>query len=536
MQKQGILEGGGEMTEFINILLTAPLGICVMDAATLVAEIVNDGFVAVAGKPYEAIIGKHYWEPFAEAEPYYGEALAGVIRDGKVFIAEEVELMLLRHGQEEWIFVSFVYTPILNAAGKVTKVVVWVRENTSQVAYRRRLEEAEKKATLAITSANLGVYEIEYDTDAMHTDRRFKAIWGLGAADFTRTEYVKCIHPDDLPARAAAHQLSLNTGHLDYRCRIIWPDRSIRWLRITGTPIFDDQGRPVKLIGIAQDITEVVLAQKKIEESEKSIRTMILQAPVAMCIFRGPSYVVSIANHRMIELWGKQPEEVIDKPIFEGLPEAKDQGLEALLDHVYTTGETFNAQERPVSLPRGGKLETIYVDFVYEALDGGEEKPKDILAVAIDVTYQVIARRKIEEVVAGRTKELAEANRHLERSNQELTQFAYITSHDLQEPIRKISTYAGMLEDEPGLEASGKKYLDKMITATSRMQKLIRDVLSYSELSRQSPAYEPVNLKKIIDDVIGEYDLLIEQKVSQNRSGSITHHRRHTLTNDPAIR
>jgi len=498
-----------------NIVMKAPIGICILDAPTLVAEIVNNSFVEVAGKPYDAIAGKYYWDAFAEARPFYEEALAGVAREGKTFYADEVELMLIRHGAPERAYVTFVYAPVLDLAGHVKKVAIWVQENTSQVASRRQLQEAEKKATLAINSANLGVYEIVYATDTMLTDRRFKAIWGVDDPSFNRSDYVRSIHPDDRLDREIAHQRSLHTGQLDYLARILWPDRSIHWARITGTVIYDEHATPRKLIGVAQDITDAVLTQKKIEDSEKSIRTMILQAPVAMCIFRGPSYQVTIANPKMTELWGKQLHEVLDKPIFEGLPEARDQGLEPLLHQVYTTDETFTAYERPVLLPRNGRTETVYVDFVYQSLTSGDDDAKDILAVAIDVTSQVIARRKIEEVVADRTRDLAEANEQLQQSNAELRQFAYIASHDLQEPLRKIATYAGLLEDQSETLPAAKAYLDKIISASNRMQTLIRGILSYSELSRTAPAFEPVDLNHILKDILAEFDLLIEQKQAQ---------------------
>ena len=500
-----------------NIVMKAPIGICILDAPTLVAEIVNNSFVEVAGKPYDAIAGKYYWDAFAEARQFYEEALAGVAREGKTFYADEVELMLIRHGAPERAYVTFVYAPVLDLAGHVKKVAIWVQENTSQVASRRQLQEAEKKATLAINSANLGVYEIVYATDTMLTDRRFKAIWGVDDPSFNRSDYVRSIHPDDRLDREIAHQRSLHTGQLDYLARILWPDRSIHWARITGTVIYDEHATPRKLIGVAQDITDAVLTQKKIEDSEKSIRTMILQAPVAMCIFRGPSYQVTIANPKMTELWGKQLHEVLDKPIFEGLPEARDQGLEPLLHQVYTTDETFTAYERPVLLPRNGRTETVYVDFVYQSLTSGDDDAKDILAVAIDVTSQVIARRKIEEVVADRTRDLAEANEQLQQSNAELRQFAYIASHDLQEPLRKIATYAGLLEDQSETLPAAKAYLDKIISASNRMQTLIRGILSYSELSRTAPAFEPVDLNHILKDILAEFDLLIEQKQAQFR-------------------
>jgi PAS domain S-box-containing protein len=125
-----------------TMVLHSPIGICVLDAGTLVAEIVNAKFLEVAGKPYEAIHGRFYWDAFAEARPYYEAALAGVVRTGEAYEADEVELMLIRHGREENIFVTFVYAPVKNAAGSVVKIAVWVLENTRQVTERQKVEAA----------------------------------------------------------------------------------------------------------------------------------------------------------------------------------------------------------------------------------------------------------------------------------------------------------------------------------------------------------------------------------------------------------
>jgi hypothetical protein len=82
-----------------NTVLNAPIGICILDAATLVAEIVNSKFLEVAGKPYDAIQGQFYWDAFAEARVYYEAALAGVVESGEAYYADEVALMLIRNGQ-----------------------------------------------------------------------------------------------------------------------------------------------------------------------------------------------------------------------------------------------------------------------------------------------------------------------------------------------------------------------------------------------------------------------------------------------------
>src|ERR1700744_6008535 len=115
-----------------STVLNAPIGICILNAETLVAELLNDKFLEISGKTREAIIGHWYWEPFAEAKVYYEEALACVVKTGEAFYADEVGLILVRHGKEEHIFVTFVYAPVLAPDGRVRKVAVWVLENTRQ--------------------------------------------------------------------------------------------------------------------------------------------------------------------------------------------------------------------------------------------------------------------------------------------------------------------------------------------------------------------------------------------------------------------
>lgn len=486
-----------------NMVLEAPIGICLMDAPTRVSEIVNDSFIEIAGKPRESIIGKFYWETFSEARSYYEEALTGVVEKGQAYYANEVRLMLIRHGKEEIIYVTFVYAPLKDAEGKVKKVAVWVIENTQQVIARQKIEDAERKAMLAMNSAELGLYEIIYATDEMITDKRFKEIWDFDH-DAPRQEYAAAIHPDDKSIREQAHKNSLITGQLDYQARIIWKDKSVHWVRVTGAVIYDEQNNPAKLIGVVQDVTNIILSQKKIEESERNLRNMILQAPVAMGIFRGENFVTEIANNTMFDLMGvPNGEAIIGHPVFEKLPEAKEQGLEQLLINVLTTGERYTANERLVYLPRNGKIEPVYVNFVYEPLNSVDGKVSGILAVAIDVTTQVIARQKIEEVVTERTKELVKANESLEKMNKELQSFAYISSHDLQEPLRKIQIFATQIvEKESGnLSEKGKDRFKRMQNAAERMQLLIEDLLIYSRTNNSEKKFETVSLITLIEEV-----------------------------------
>lgn len=97
--------------ELYLLVMNAPVGICVLDARTQVVEILNDSFIAVAGKPREAILGHFYWDAFPEARPYYESALAGVISDGNPYTASEAQRKVIRHGKEETVYMTLVYAP-----------------------------------------------------------------------------------------------------------------------------------------------------------------------------------------------------------------------------------------------------------------------------------------------------------------------------------------------------------------------------------------------------------------------------------------
>lgn len=313
---------------------------------------------------------------------------------------------------------------------------------------------------------------------------------------------------DDLFTTGSTYEAKEGLAHLEVNGIL-----GTYYFNYTFKPVRNTAGEVYAILEMAEDVTTQVLSKRALEESEQNLRNIILQAPVAMCILRGPHYVVEIANERMFALWGKLPDEVIGKPVFAGIPEAKEQGLEPLLYNVYTVGEPVKAYERPLNLLRAGKIETTYVNFVYEPLYESAGVISGVLAVAVEVTEQVLARHKIEEVVAQRTAELAEANKALQLNNHELEQFAYIASHDLQEPLRKVSTFTEMLKTSLGdVDHRSKTYLEKISAASGRMLQLIRDVLNFSQLSKDRDVFKPVDLTVVLDTIVTDFELLIEQK------------------------
>lgn len=413
-----------------------------------------------------------------------------------------------------------------------------------------------------------------------------------------------------------------------------------RYFNLLYTPYSDTQGRILGLMAFGNDVTDQVRAKQRIAQSENNLRNMVLQAPAAMCVLKGPTHVVEIANQSMYELWGKTEEELLGRPIFEGLHEAKEQGYEALLDSVFFSGEQIKASESLVMLPRNGTMQTTYVNFVYQPLREADGQITGVIVVATDVSEQVQARMKIayaeesarlaielaglgaydvdlktdvvttnarfnaiwdiedttssradlarliyaddvkirqhahrEALKTGnleyetritrkdgdlrwikvkgkmlvdqhgepvrllgviqditeqkffaqqlsakvdeRTHALKEANERLERSNDDLEQFAYIASHDLQEPIRKIQLFNDFILKEANLSSETIRYIEKSNRAAKRMSHLIKDMLQYSLLSHENPAFHPTDLNVIVADVMSDLECIIEQAKGQ---------------------
>jgi PAS domain S-box-containing protein len=132
-----------------------------------------------------------------------------------------------------------------------------------------------------------------------------------------------------------------------------------------------------------------------------------------------------------------------------------------------------------------------------------------------DIDDQRKASDLLELKVAERTRQLQEVNKNLERSNAELEQFAYVASHDLQEPLRKIRTFANRLESELQHEDLSKSgyYIERIWHSSSRMQELIKDLLNFSRLSQTNlEDVKQTNLNEIVKDVTEDLELTIMQK------------------------
>ncbi|WP_208864720.1 PAS domain S-box protein [Mucilaginibacter gossypiicola] len=420
------LEGGGEMGALIRAHDWSGTSIGTPDQwpvslRTTIGIVLNSRFPMFmywgpdlvcfyndAYRPSLGINGKHptllgqpapiFWaEIWHILEPLINQVLSG----GGATWHEDQLIPFYRNGAIEDIYWTFSYSPVIDETGKPGGIIVACTETTDKVLAFNKIKDSKAELEFAIDAAELGTWDLNPQTNKFIGNERLKNWFGLLPEDEIELDLaIAVIAGKDRQRVADAISTALKPssgGKYDIEYTIINPKTlTERIVRAKGKALFNDEGTAIRLNGTLQDITEETIARLELIESEQNFRSLILQAPVAIAVFKGKEYIVEIANDLVFELWGKTAEETVGKPIFEGLPEAKGQGLEALLDNVYNTGERFVAVERPVYLPRNGKIQKIYVDFVYEALKDNNGVT-GIIAVASEVTNQVIAKRKIED-------------------------------------------------------------------------------------------------------------------------------------------
>lgn len=129
------------------------------------------------------------------------------------------------------------------------------------------------------------------------------------------------------------------------------------------------------------------------------------------------------------------------------------------------------------------------------------------------VTRDLTERRSYEQALRMSEERLARANEELERKNRDLQEFAFVAGHDLQEPLRKINTFGEILEAEyrDALGENGRLYVDRMRVSAQRMSELVRDLLAYSRLSTRREPFEPVDLGRIVVEVLGDLQILLDE-------------------------
>ncbi len=272
-----------------------------------------------------------------------------------------------------------------------------ISPNPSAGSLRDRLD-----IDFALTSAGLGVWELNPTTMQVLWDDRCRELYGLAKDnDLPYEKAMAFIHPDDVTRVDEAVQWAFQKesgGTYDVTYRTIGAeDGKLRWVRFYGKSCFDEEGKVQRFGGVAQDVTLDVESIQNQQRAQKHILDSFEASPVGIALIDRHQLTFQRANPFYGELIGRTPDQIVGKPLNEAIPEIQGQGFDVLLQNVLDTGIPFIAKEVSVDLIRKDGLETIFVDLTYQPqYHFSTQEITGILVIATDVTEQVLSRKKIE--------------------------------------------------------------------------------------------------------------------------------------------
>ena len=504
----------------------SPVGIAILKREGLTFTMANAFYGALVGRKPKDLIGKPLLDALPELDGQGFDALLeNVIATGIPYIAKEVAAELVRGGTRETIYIDLAYQPHYAGDRSVSGVFVVAIDVTQQVVSRKKVEasEAKLRSVIATAPAGIGLF-VGRDLIVELPNQTFIDIVGKGSdiAGKPLREIMPELETEGQPFLKILDDV-FTTGKMFHsygsQVRIV-RDGILHYdyYNITYTPLFDENNQVYAILDIAIDVTETIKARQQAEAAEASLRGAVELAELATWSLDIKTNTFSYSQRFMDWLGFSDATQTADE-VYNLLPgDYRQSVFNAIQDAIHPGGSGSYINEHPIINKLTGEQRIIHAQA--QILYDPTGVPETLRGTAQDVTKERELQQQLEYLVKKRTEELQEANAgladaidSLQNTNAELAQFAYIASHDLQEPVRKMNIFAHMLEDSLGeVDAQSKNYLDKINKSAVRMMNLIRDVLAYSQLSKEHQEVLSTDLNEIAAHAIADFDLIIEQK------------------------
>jgi PAS domain S-box-containing protein len=530
--------------QLLALFEQSPVAIATISEKDLTFLTANAFYAELAGRTPEQLIGKKLLHAMPELEGQgFDQILRNVISTGKAYTAPETAVNLVRNGVNETIYVDITYQPYFESDGYISGVLIVATHVTQQVLARKMVEASEARLRSLIDSAPaaMGLFVGRDLVIDLH-NQAFVTIVGKGPDIGGRP--LREVMPE-LQGQPFLQILDdvFTSGKMfqSYGSQVDIMHQGTMthfYYNITYTPLFDENEKVYAILEIAIDVTGEILAKQKIAEAEQRLRGAIELAEMATWSLdiRENKFTYS---DRFIQWLGLSETTKTTDEGYDMVPEEFKQSIIETIGEAIKPGSSGLYQnEHPVINRLTGQQRIIHTQAqVFYDSDGN---PEILSGTALDVTEQRKVQLALEQQVQYRTEELeasneelaamneelaatneeftatnedlAEANQLLTRSNQNLEQFAYIASHDLQEPLRKIKQFGDLLKmqyDNPSDKAL--TYLERMQSAATRMSVLIEDLLTFARISAKPEDNEIVYLHEVVNAALADLDLRIQE-------------------------
>ena len=385
---------------------------------------------------------------------------------------------------------------------------------------KAELETRERDLADAIHAGVVGIWIYDHKSDRQRVSGEVLNWFDRTAEDpeVSPEEWRAIVHPEDRGLTREAH-LRIGRGEtypaFEYRMRA--PD-GWRWVRAQGRPTkFDEDGSALRSAGVIVDISSERRLAEALREESGRLDAIYRQTPAMMHSIDMTGAIVQVSDYWLKHM-GYGREEVIGRRSTEFLTkESARRAAEEVLPAFWRDGVCNDVHYEMVR--KDGSRIDVLLSARLERDAVGE--PLKSHAILVDVTDKLAAERALQSHAA-----------ELERTNRELDRFAAVASHDLQEPLRKISAFASLVRRRYAdqLDPEGEHSLDYLVDAAGRMRRLIEDLLAYARTSSREMERAPIDLSAMTAEVLEALDLPIEECEADVQVGDLP-----TVEGDPAL-
>lgn len=418
-------------------------------------------------------------------------------------------------GDERWIHSKA--TPIFNSDGRaVQAVMVWHDETESRQQVRMR-ERSEQHLRSILDALPLMVSVLNPDGVLLEANRTALQTADLQTKDVIGTRFVDMPWWND----TLEHQIQISaaierarqgeTVRMDTVVRV--NDKTSLDVDLLITPMFDAAGELTYLIPAGLDITERKRSELErmrltamVEAQRQRLQRIIANVPGVIWEGTGKpgAQTIDFVSDYTEKMLGYSVKDWYDVPnLFDRLVHPDDlEQATTQAAQVYESGNMGSVQFRVIR--KDGSI--LHVEAQTSIVADANGAPIAACGVLMDITH----RKETERALAQYALELR-------RSNEELEQFAYVASHDLQEPLRMVTSYLQLIEQryKEHLDADGHEFIAFAVDGASRMKALINDLLTYSRVQRSTREFEMVQGEQVINRVLDNLSVRIQETGAQ---------------------
>lgn len=383
----------------------------------------------------------------------------------------------------------------------------------------RLASEQSSKLAAIVESSDDAIVSKQLDGTITSWNRGAERLFGYKPEEIVSLPITRLIPPDRLgeePAIIGRLMRGERVEHIETK-RVTKDGRLID-VSLTISPIRDQFGRIIGASKIARDISVQKRAEREMEESRLRLETIIEASALGTweldLLTGSPRY-----SGRYLEILGfKRDETPTHAELLTRLHPDDFPIRDKAFKQAMQTGKLFYSAR------------LIWPDKSIRWMEGRGNVFFDSTGKAVkmtgtvrDITEEKAFSQALETMVDQRTRELQQVNTELEKMNQELASFAYVSSHDLQEPLRKIQAFASRIleKEHQNLSAAGQDYFSRMQEAARRMQLLIQDLLAYSRTNTKEKELVLTNLNVLVAGVLDDLEQQIQETGSTINMGDL---------------